>query len=179
MSIFGVILICLLALPSWASRERASTKSTVQVNDAQQPEVEKPAWRKVDAGPFSILAPLGWKFRQLEGADSYVGEFTGDGIALRFDFGRYSNALTEERKPAYVIVHKSIGGRRAKIVSPKTPDHGITGVYFRDVGDSNALTLFGHDLTSTELVLKIFDTLRFGGPVPRYVLPPPPAKNVH
>lgn len=99
---------------------------------------------------------------------------------LTFDFGRYSNTLKKEKKPAHIVTHKSIGGRRAKIVNPRTPGHGIMGVYFRDVGDTAALTLFGHDLTSThqELVLKIFDTLRFGGPVPRYILPPPPKKNV-
>jgi hypothetical protein len=138
------------------------------------------SWHKVDAGPFSILAPSGWEFHQLEGVDSYVGEFVGDGVVLRFDFGGYSNPLKEEKKPAYVVIHKSIGGYRAKIVSPRTPCHGITGVYFRNVGYSSALTLFGHDLTATqqELVLRIFETLRFGGPAPRYVLPPPPTKNV-
>jgi hypothetical protein len=133
-------------------------------------------WHKVDAGPFSILAPSGWEFHQLEGVDSYVGEFAGDGVVLRFDFGGYSNPLKEEKKPAYGVIHKSIGGHRAKIVSPRTPGHGITGVYFRNAGYSSRLTLFGHDLTSTqqELALKIFETLRFGGPAPRYVLPPPP-----
>src|SRR6266403_1042193 len=84
----------------------------------------------------------------------------------------------EEKKPAYVVAHKSIGGFRAKVVSPRTPGHGITGVYFRNVGLSNALCLFGQDLTSTqqELALKIFETIRFGGPIPRYVLPPPPPR---
>jgi len=133
-------------------------------------------WHKVDAGPFSILAPPGWEFHQLTGVDSYVGEFVGDGVALRFDFGGYSNSLEKEKKPAYVVVHESIGRFRAKVVSPRTPGHGITGVYFRNVGLSNALCLFGQDLTSTqqELALKIFETIRFGGPLPRYVIPPPP-----
>jgi hypothetical protein len=152
--------------------------SFVRSNDRFYPPA--PAdWHKVDAGPFSILAPPGWEFHQLQGVDSYVGEFVGDGVVLRFDFGEYSNPLKEEKKPAYVVIHAPIGGYRAKIVSPRTPGHGTTGVYFRNVGDSNALTLFGHDLTSTqqELVLKIFETLRFGGPVPRSVLPPPPTKN--
>jgi len=127
------------------------------------------------------LAPSGWEFHQLEGVDSYVGEFVGSGAVLTFDFGGYSNPLKEERKPAYVVIHKSIGGRRAKIVSPRVPGHGITGVYFRNAGNASALTLFGKDLTPTqqELALKIFETLRFGGPPPRYVVPPPPpAKNV-
>jgi hypothetical protein len=139
------------------------------------------SWHKVDAGPFSILAPSAWEFHQLEGVDSFVGEFVGDGITLRFDFGGYPNRLKEEKKPAYVVVHKSIGGFRAKVVSPRTPGHGITGVYFRNVGHATALCLWGKDLTSTqqELALKIFGTLRFGGPLPRYVLPPPPpTKNV-
>jgi hypothetical protein len=138
-------------------------------------------WHKVDAGPFSILAPSGWQFHQLEGVDSYVGEFVGDGVVLTFDFDEYSNPLKEEKKPTYVVIHKSIGGRRAKIVSPRTPGQGITGAYFRNAGNANALTLFGKDLTPTqqELALKIFETLRFGGPLPRYVLPPPtPAKNI-
>ncbi len=81
-------------------------------------------WHKVDAGPFSILAPSGWEFHQIAGVDSYVGEFVGDGLTLRFDFGGYSNPLKEEKKPAYVVVHKSIGGFRAKVVSPRTPGHG-------------------------------------------------------
>jgi len=135
-------------------------------------------WHKVDAGPFLILAPPGWEFHQLDGADSYIGEFVGNSIVLRFDYGGYSNPLKEERKPIYVVIHKSIDGHAAKIVSPRVPGHGITGVYFRNAGNASALTLFGKDLTPTqqELALKIFETLRFGGPPPRYVLPPPPPR---
>jgi hypothetical protein len=134
------------------------------------------SWHKVDAGPFSILAPSGWEFRQLAGVDSYVGEFAEDGLALTFDFGRYSSSLNEPKKPAYVINWESIGGFSAKVVSPRVPGHGITGVYFPDVGHSNRLCLWGKDLTPVqqELVLKIFETIRFGGPVPRHVNPPPP-----
>jgi hypothetical protein len=152
----------------------------VSANAQGNPQSLPADWHKVDAGPFSVLAPSGWVFHQLEGVDSFVGEFVGDGITLKFDFGGYSNPLKEEKKPAYVVVHKSIGGFRAKVVSPRTPGHGITGVYFRDVAHATALCLWGKDLTSTqqELALKIFETIRFGGPPPQYVLPPPPAKNV-
>lgn len=134
-------------------------------------------WHKLDAGPFSILAPSGWEFHQLQGVDSYVGEFVGEGVVLRFDFGGYSNPLKEEKKSAYVVVHKSIGGYRAKAVSPRTPGHGITGVYFRKVSDGDALCLWGKDLSAIqqELVLEVFDTIRFGGPAPRYVNPPAPS----
>jgi hypothetical protein len=134
-------------------------------------------WHKVDAGPFSLLAPQGWEFHQLQGVDSYVGELVGDGINLRFDFGEYSSGYVKKtKKPTYVIARESIGGFVAKIVSPRTPGHGVTGVYFRNVGHSNGLFLWGQDLTSEqqELVMKIFETIRFGGGVPRYVNPPPP-----
>jgi hypothetical protein len=134
------------------------------------------SWHKVDAGPFSLFAPPGWEFHQLAGVDSYVGEFVGDGVTLRFDFGRYSSGyLKNAKKPAYGIARESIGGFAAKIVNPKTPGHGLTGVYFPNVGQSNGLCLWGQDLTSTqqELVLKIFETIRFGGAMPRYVNPPP------
>jgi hypothetical protein len=90
-------------------------------------------WHKLDAGPFSILAPLGWKFRQLMGVDSYVGEFVGDGIALTFDFGRYSTELRKAKNPASIITKESIGGLSAKVVSPRTAGNGITGVYFRKI----------------------------------------------
>lgn len=169
-SILGATLTGLLAMAlSSASPGRVLRQSVAPAN-----------WHEVDAGPFFILAPSGWQFHQLEGVDSFVGEFVGDGVTLTFDFGRYSSPLKEEKKSAYVVIHKSIGGFRAKIVSPRTPRHGITGVYFRNVGHATALCLWGKDLTfmQQELVLNIFETIRFGGPPPRYVLPPPPAKNL-
>jgi hypothetical protein len=172
----GAVLVSLLAL-TWVSRDEALAKSAVQVNQVQQSGSEESGWQKIDAGAFSILAPSGWKFRRLQGIDSYVGEFTGSGIVLKFDFGGYSDAFREEKKPAYVVVHKSIGGIAAKIVSPEKPGHGVTGVYFPKTFGSNKLSLFGHDLTAEqqELVMQIFETIRVGSTVPPVL--PPPAKN--
>jgi hypothetical protein len=100
-------------------------------------------------------------------------------VVLTFDFGHYSNPLNEA-KSKYMIAHEFIGGFHAKIVSPKTPGHGVTGIYFAKVFGSNKLCLWGQDLTSTqqELVLQIFETIRFARTVPPiFVVPPPPAKN--
>jgi hypothetical protein len=132
-------------------------------------------WHKVDAGPFSISAPSGWKFHQLTGVDSYVGEFVGDDVVLTFDFGRYSTELRNVKKTAYIITKKRIDGRTAKVVSTRTPGNRMTGVYVR-VGGRDALCLWGKDLTSAqeELGLKIFETIRFGGPMPPSLIPPPP-----
>jgi hypothetical protein len=183
--VLSAMLICLdgaSAVGCSSTRNRAQGYAPQSNGKESLSAVTTPiGWQKVDAGAFSLFAPLGWEFHQLQGVDSYVGEFVGDGVMLTFDFGQYSSSLKEEKKPAYVIAHESIGGFPAKIVSPRKPGHGVTGVYFRNVGHSNGLCLWGKDLTSAqqELVLKIFETIRFGGTVPRYVVPspPPPPKN--
>src|SRR5690348_3268151 len=115
--------------------------------ECQEPSA-KAGWRKLDAVAFSVLAPPGWRFQQLPGADSYVGEFIGEGLVLRFDFGSHSNPLRDAKKPAYVVVYKHIGGHHAKVVSPTTPRHGITGVYFQNTFDSNKLSMFAENLNS-------------------------------
>src|SRR5262249_19237460 len=80
-------------------------------SDAQLTEENAPAnWLNLDAGPFSIWAPPGWEFHKLPSVDSYVGEFVGDGVSLKFDFGRYSDGyIRNAKKPKYVIDHRSIG----------------------------------------------------------------------
>ena len=164
---FGVVFILLTVC--------ASTQS------AQPSAVGVEGWHKLDAGPFSISAPSGWEFHQLTGVDSYVGEFVGDGVTLAFDFGRYSTELRHAKKPAYIITKKSIDGHSAKVVSPRTPGNGITGLLVRLDGH-DALCLWGRNLSVEQqaLAFKIFETLRFGGPIPPTLIPPPPpppAKN--
>lgn len=162
------------------------TKQAIDANSAvasveHVPECDMPSdavptcWRRLDAGPFSISAPPGWNFRQLPGVDSFVGEFVGDGLTLAFDYGRYSTELRKAKKPTYDISKKSIAGRTARVVSPRALGGGITGLYVH-VGGHDALCLWEKDLTGAQekLVLKIFETIRFGGPMPRSVVPPPP-----
>src|SRR5437899_1876992 len=127
---FGAALI-LLTLCASAQVRRGDAAEATKCDGASVPVAT--CWHKLDAGPFSILAPSGWKFHQLMGVDSYVGEFVGDGIALTFDFGRYSTELRKAKKPAYIVTKESIGGLSAKIVSPRTAGNGITGVYFRKI----------------------------------------------
>jgi hypothetical protein len=80
------------------------------------------SWKQLDADYFTIYAPATWKFRKLQGIDSYVGEFVADGVRLEFDYGLYSNSIPAEAKePTYTVVEEKIGGHLAKIVCPKTP----------------------------------------------------------
>ena len=99
----------------------------------------------------------------MQGIDSYVGEFAGDGARLEFDYGKYSNPLSDEKEPTYVVNEEKVGGRLARIVSPKVPGHGVTGIYFRDVGDTNGLNISGRNLSEGQqkTALTIFWTIRF------------------
>ena len=151
---------------------------------AQTSAADIAGWHKLDAGPFSILSPAGWEFHQLQGLDSYVGEFVGDGVVLTFDFGRYSSGyFKRDQPPMFFVAKKHIGGHAAKVVSPRTPGHGTTGAYFPKVAGRDCLCIWGKELTAAqqELVLRMFETIRFGGPVPRFVVAPPvppPANKV-
>ncbi|SRR6266404_7191626 len=120
-------------------------------------------WLKLEAGAFSVYAPDGWEFHKKQGIDSYVGEFVGNGIVLKFDYGEYSNPLDEAREPKYVVARENVGGHKSRMVYPRAPGNGITGIYFSKVPGSNRLCLWGQDLTESQrdLALKIFRTIRF------------------
>ena len=180
---FFAIFLCLVSplrakCPASSVEIRGRIECSFRSDDSMLTSQDDPAsWQKVDAGPFSILAPAGWEFHQLPGVDTYVGEFVGNGFALKFDFGRYvKGCLKEYKKPTYVIAKESIGGLSARIVSPQAPSQGITGVYFRKVSGHGAFCLWGKDLAAAQqrLALKIFETIRFGGRMPKYLIPPPP-----
>ena len=119
-------------------------------------------WKRIDAGTFSLFAPPGWKFHELQGVDSYVGEFVGNGMALDFDFGQWSNSL-DEAPDSYLMTYDIIDGLKAKIVMPRVPRHGITGIYFAkaDLGNSFCLDAIDLDEAQQKLASRIFQTIRF------------------
>jgi hypothetical protein len=139
---------------------------TLSIGGCSQADKFPTGWRRIEAGAFSLYAPPGWEFRKRQGIDSYVGEFAGDGVVLTFDFGQYSNSLSDVHEPSYVVVHEFIHGSWAKVVSPKRPGQGITGIYFAgapNIINANKLCVVGHDLTAfqQEVALRIFRTIRF------------------
>jgi hypothetical protein len=125
-------------------------------------------WQTIDAETFFVSIPADWSFRKLQGIDSYVGEIAGGGARLAFDYGGYSNTLADPSDPSHIVSYESIHGRRAKIVVPKRPGKGMTGVYFGDFGGTltlsrTAFNLVGQNLplSQQETALQIFRTLQF------------------
>jgi hypothetical protein len=167
MSAFFLACTAITSLPAIG---RVSSKKTLahEVEQSNHRDandiVTTNDWQRVSAEFFSLRTPPGWSYLKLPATDSDRGEFTGDGVTLRFDFGLYASSFSEAREPAYIIRSEVIGGHQAKIVSPKKPGKGATAIYFADVSGARSLCLFGQDLNEKEqaLALTIFHTIRFG-----------------
>ena len=136
---------------------------------------------------FDVFLPKGWAFNKLQGVDSYIGEFLGDGARLGFDYGWYSGSLAGGNDRKHIVTYETIDGHHAKIVVPSVTGNGTTGVFFPDArgiistwlddrmraqksqagtrldGMQDRLTIAGRNLTASQqaTALKIFRTLKF------------------
>lgn len=162
--IIVILVVALLGIAGYFAWSNWS--STPTPNDSTPTTTEVPTnWQFVDANSFTLSLPPGWKFNKLQGIDSYVGEFVGDGATLGFDYGWYSNSLADDNDPDHIVTYETIDGYRAKIVIPKVIGTGTTGIYFADLGGGIQKTSFqisGRDLTESqqETALKIFRTIK-------------------
>ena len=129
--------------------------------------VRVPGWTSYPE--FHLHLPPGWEWRELQGIDSYVGEVTGDGIRLTFDYGGFSWTLDPKDDPDhdYTVIHEEIGGREAKLLISLDDRVGYTGVYFLVRMDRGhlGLNLVGEGLTREEqhTAVSIFRGIRFLG----------------
>ncbi len=160
-----------LSAPSAAVQQsvagnRIQLPQAVEQAFAAQPS---PDWNLVEAPGlgdqpgFSLRLPRGWELRETRPLDSYVGELVGDGVVLRFDYGRFSSSLDPAGKleTIYVLGYEDIGGYEAKLVIPLKASGGLTGVHFRAM-DGLRLTVSGEDLTPEQqrTAFAIFRTIR-------------------
>ena len=126
--------------------------------------VEVPAWPSQPG--FSLRLPPGWELNELQGIDSYVGEVTGDGVRLTFDYGGFSWNLDLAANPPhrYSVLYRDVGGFEAKLLTSMVSGEGYTGVYFADLGGPS-LNLVGEDLTpeQQETAFAVFGSIRLLG----------------
>lgn len=76
-----------------------------------------PGWIQIDTKQgFSFYAPPGTQFRQIAGTDSFLGEITGQTFVLQYDFGFYSNDLSDaENNPNYSEKTMLVDGRNGLV----------------------------------------------------------------
>ena len=70
-----------------------STTSVVSDNGA--PDCVGDDWVAVDAGPFGFWTPPDVRDEEVQGIDSLVGRYVGDGLEIMFDYGWYSPGIDE------------------------------------------------------------------------------------
>jgi hypothetical protein len=79
-------------------------------------------WQRIDAGPFSFLAPADMTRTPRRGIDSLVAEYENQDCRLSFDYGIYSNSLRElAGRPEFAEEEAEIDGRAARLVSYVEP----------------------------------------------------------
>ncbi len=129
-------------------------------------------WFSVKNHHFSAMLPPGWAYEPLQGIDSFVGRYHGDGAELTFDYGFYSDPLNYDADPVYDVHEETIGGLTAKIVRTKGAP-GLTGVHFAFIESSQfpgdnipfdvRLTITGQNLSTAhqEIAMQIFRSIRF------------------
>ncbi|MDE1985858.1 MAG: hypothetical protein KGJ28_04905 [Alphaproteobacteria bacterium] len=139
-----------------------------------------PGWTQIDTKQgFSFYAPPGTQFHQLPGTDSFLGEITGQTFVLQYDFGFYSNDLSDaENNPDYSEKTMSVDGRNG-VVRQATLQEAegwpyFIGLYVQQAvfhaaypGRWAALEMHG-TVASPEgraTVEQIFQTIRFDKPV--------------
>ena len=134
-------------------------------------------WQKIDTKQgFSFYAPPGTTFQPLQGEDSQIGEISGPTFMLRYDFGFYSNDLSDAKNnPDYSEESVSIQGRaglvrRATLQSEAGP-HYFVGLYVREAvfyskypGRWAALEIHGTTASAQDraTVEQMFKTIQFG-----------------
>ncbi len=135
-----------------------------------------PGWTKIDTRQgFSFYAPPGTQLNPLQGKDSFIGEIASPAFSLRYDFGFWSNDLSDARNnPDYSEEQVVINGRdglirRATFASANGPTY-FAGLYVQQAvfhreypGRWAALEIHGSALTTQDraIVERMFKTVQF------------------
>lgn len=148
-------------IPETYTDETACVEPTL-FNDATKETVPSD-WAMLDQGDFTLYAPAGWTHTSEQGIDSAVGNFSGDGIILRYDYGNYSGFLDNGTEDAYDVTEETINGFEAKIATPKTTGEGRTVLFFENIRETARFSMSADDLNTEQeaLALQIFHTIQF------------------
>ena len=104
--------------------QRGSIRSRVHTPDSLRVNSDRTTQRRKPGG-------LGQTRRRPVLGFSTVRMGVSPANGSRFLCWRVCRERRHAKKPAYVIIKKSIDGRSVKVVKPRTPGNGITGVLVR------------------------------------------------
>ena len=112
-------------------------------------------WQRIEAGKaFTFHAPPDLKPVEVQGIDSFVGQYESPTLTLSFDYGWYSDPMDSEE---YVRSPTEIDGRQAFIARKEN----VMGVYFPEVEGNNKLNMYaelnGADSAMVEMIFRSID----------------------
>lgn len=120
--------------------------------------------KSVDMHRFTMRIPQAWTVEEVQGYDSFVRLIRiSDRETIGIDLGWYSSSLNVSNITHH-ISYTAIDGKSAKIVKPKNPGLGTTGVYFDSLDHQKTrLQMSGDDLSSENQrqFLNAIETIRF------------------
>lgn len=122
---------------------------------------------------FTLRAPPGTLYVPQQGIDSFVGDINGSDFRLGFDYGAYTNDMSDAEHDGSKFLKTQVDGREALLVAGRSVEningcHGyFVGFYMRVHGRDvlhnfpAALGLFGcaKDAAAVDLVWTVFRTI--------------------
>lgn len=117
-------------------------------------------WHKIDARKFFIETPKEYKFIVFEGIDSYVGGFTNKKDTIYFDYGLYSNSLTDLSPSDYEFQNILIDSKNFRIVIRQNEVQHIAA-YTNELDKGNTFMIECFDCQDLEEKYKIIQTIEF------------------
>ncbi len=179
----------MIALAAYLAGGSATAAPSARVAVPSRAAQDPADWGRVDTGRFSVALPPGWRYDALQGEDSILGRFVGDGLTVHFDFGWFWNSVPSDTS-AHELRQERVDGRAATVYIPRDPRQ-VLALYIEHVDDFDRwspthLSLVGLDvpLDRQALVIQVMRSVVFprrlatGG---RWeaVAPPPGADQLH
>lgn len=127
---------CELADPTDSPAPTATGAAPVTTATTATPAPPIPAdWQTVRAGSaFTFRAPPDLKEVPVMGFDSFVGQYENDAFDVSFDYGRYSNPLTDADLVGKEV---TVDGRKARLARKDK----YLGIHFAKLTELDGLTI--------------------------------------
>jgi len=146
----------------------AKHMSDKAANICVKPPISTTGWQRTGGSAFHLLLPATVRQRGVSSIDSEAGGWESSSMKLHFDYGAYSNPLTDDMPTTAVACSVSIGGHPARIVAYQLGDSlFVAGVHWADLGETalgkTMLTIMGnsHSRAGLQELLASFWTVRF------------------
>jgi len=153
------IIVAILALSACSTTTNATTR-------APRAFTPPAGWVQINAqGHFTFWMPSALVLdEQIQGTDSYVRQWSGAGLYVKFDYGMYSGGIDSRIQDiAHTEVSDSASGRAGTIVTYTEDGAQIATLYVRQVNEQDRLTFTaGRSSEGTlEIPLTIVRSVRF------------------